>query len=117
MDGGPSYETVRTSPDPRMTLLSFYESAYRAGASRAAWDEKYGLLLSASPSMVGGNRGAWALRVPFEHLGARIDGLARSPRGDRFESSSLPPSLLGIAAASAAIAVCSARQSWTASRT
>lgn len=36
------------------------------------FDERYGLLLSASPSMVGGNRGAWALRVPFEHLGARI---------------------------------------------
>lgn len=36
------------------------------------FNEKYGLLLSASPSMVGGNRGLWALRVPFEHLGARI---------------------------------------------
>ena len=33
---------------------------------------KQGLLLSASPSMVGGNRGLWALRVPLEHLGARI---------------------------------------------
>ena len=33
---------------------------------------KQGLLMSASPSMVGGNRGLWALRVPFEHLGARI---------------------------------------------
>lgn len=33
---------------------------------------KQGLLCSASPSMVGGNRGLWALRVPFEHLGARI---------------------------------------------
>ena len=33
---------------------------------------RQGLLLSASPSMVGGNRGLWALRVPFEHLGARI---------------------------------------------
>ncbi len=31
-----------------------------------------GLLLSASPSMVGGNRGLWALRVPLEHLGARL---------------------------------------------
>ncbi len=30
------------------------------------------LLMSASPSMVGGNRGLWALRVPLEHLGARI---------------------------------------------
>ena len=33
---------------------------------------KQALLLSASPSMVGGNRGLWSLRVPFEHLGARI---------------------------------------------
>lgn len=33
---------------------------------------KQGLLLSASPSMVGGNRGLWALRVPLEHLGARL---------------------------------------------
>jgi NAD(P)H-dependent FMN reductase len=31
-----------------------------------------GFLLSASPSMVGGNRGLWALRVPLEHLGARL---------------------------------------------
>jgi chromate reductase len=36
------------------------------------FNERNGLLLSASPSMVGGNRGLWALRVPFEHLGARI---------------------------------------------
>jgi chromate reductase len=33
---------------------------------------KHGLLLSASPSMVGGNRGLWALRVPLEYLGARV---------------------------------------------
>ena len=36
------------------------------------FDGKQGLLLSASPSMIGGNRGLWALRTPFEHLGARI---------------------------------------------
>lgn len=36
------------------------------------FNEHHGLLLSASPSMVGGNRGLWALRVPFEHLGARV---------------------------------------------
>ena len=34
--------------------------------------ERHGLLLSASPSMIGGNRGLWALRVPLEHLGARV---------------------------------------------
>jgi len=33
---------------------------------------KQAMLLSASPSMVGGNRGLWALRVPLEHLGARV---------------------------------------------
>ena len=33
---------------------------------------RHGMLLSASPSMVGGNRGLWALRVPLEHLGARV---------------------------------------------
>lgn len=32
----------------------------------------HGLLLSASPSMGGGNRGLWSLRVPLEHLGARV---------------------------------------------
>src|SRR4051812_15749355 len=36
------------------------------------FNERYGLLLSASPSMIGGNRGLWGLRIPFEHLGARI---------------------------------------------
>lgn len=36
------------------------------------FDERHGLLLSASPSLAGGNRGLWSLRVPFEHLGARI---------------------------------------------
>jgi chromate reductase, NAD(P)H dehydrogenase (quinone) len=30
------------------------------------------LLLSASPSMVGGNRGLWSLRVPLEALGAFV---------------------------------------------
>jgi chromate reductase len=33
---------------------------------------KHALLLSASPSMVGGNRGLWALRMPLEHLGSRV---------------------------------------------
>ena len=33
------------------------------------FNEHHALLLSASPSMVGGNRGLWSLRVPLEHLG------------------------------------------------
>jgi chromate reductase, NAD(P)H dehydrogenase (quinone) len=36
------------------------------------FDSRHGLLLSASPSMAGGNRGLWSLRIPLEHLGARI---------------------------------------------
>jgi len=36
------------------------------------FDSRHGLLLSASPSLGGGNRGLWALRVPLEHLGARV---------------------------------------------
>jgi len=63
---------------------------------------RHALLLSASPSMAGGNRGLWALRVPLEHLGARVfpdmfslaqahqalddDGQIRSPQlSARFE--------------------------------
>jgi NAD(P)H-dependent FMN reductase len=33
---------------------------------------KQALLMSASPSMVGGNRGLWSLRIPLEHLGTRV---------------------------------------------
>jgi chromate reductase, NAD(P)H dehydrogenase (quinone) len=36
------------------------------------FDSRHGMLMSASPSMVGGNRGLWSLRVPLEHLGARL---------------------------------------------
>ena len=36
------------------------------------FNERHGLLLSASPSMTGGNRGLWSLRIPLEHLGARV---------------------------------------------
>jgi NAD(P)H-dependent FMN reductase len=36
------------------------------------FDNKHALLMSASMSMVGGNRGLWALRVPLEHLGAVV---------------------------------------------
>ncbi|HTL06202.1 MAG TPA: NAD(P)H-dependent oxidoreductase [Gemmatimonadales bacterium] len=36
------------------------------------FNSKHALLLSASPSMAGGNRGLWSLRIPLEHLGARV---------------------------------------------
>jgi chromate reductase, NAD(P)H dehydrogenase (quinone) len=34
--------------------------------------ERHCLVMSASPAMVGGNRGLWSLRVPLEHCGARV---------------------------------------------
>ena len=34
--------------------------------------QKHMLLMSASPSMVGGNRGLWSLRIPLEALGAFV---------------------------------------------
>jgi hypothetical protein len=33
-----AYEQVRSSPDPHATLLTFWQSAYLAGASTAGWD-------------------------------------------------------------------------------
>jgi NAD(P)H-dependent FMN reductase len=36
------------------------------------FNEHHALLMSASPSMGGGNRALWTLRMPFEHLGARV---------------------------------------------
>lgn|SRR5690606_8435797 len=35
-------------------------------------NEQHALLMSASPSAAGGNRGLWSLRVPLEHLGTRV---------------------------------------------
>lgn len=36
------------------------------------FNERHALLQSASPSMAGGNRALWSLRVPLEHLGTRV---------------------------------------------
>lgn len=36
------------------------------------FNERHALLMSASTSMAGGNRGLWSLRVPLEHLGTRV---------------------------------------------
>jgi len=36
------------------------------------FNESNALLMSASPSMAGGNRSLWSLRVPLEHLGTRV---------------------------------------------
>jgi len=47
-------------------------TAFASSFRPQPFNGKQGFLLSASPSMAGGNRGLWALRVPLEHLGARI---------------------------------------------
>ena len=36
------------------------------------FNERHAFLMSASPSMAGGNRGLWSLRIPLEHLGTRV---------------------------------------------
>jgi chromate reductase len=36
------------------------------------FNEHHALLMSASPSMGGGNKALWSLRVPLEHLGTRV---------------------------------------------
>ncbi len=36
------------------------------------FNERHALLMSASPSMAGGNRALWSLRIPLEHLGANV---------------------------------------------
>ena len=36
------------------------------------FNQLHALLMSASPSMAGGNRGLWSLRIPLEHLEARV---------------------------------------------
>lgn len=36
------------------------------------FNEKHALIMSASPSMAGGNRGLWSLRIPLESLGANV---------------------------------------------
>jgi hypothetical protein len=32
------YDALRLAPDPSSALLAFFESGYRAGATRAGWD-------------------------------------------------------------------------------
>jgi chromate reductase len=65
---------VISSPEYNASVPGVLKNAidWVSRARPQPFSERHGLLLSASPSMVGGNRGLWALRVPLEHLGARI---------------------------------------------
>jgi NAD(P)H-dependent FMN reductase len=65
---------VIVSPEYNCSVPGILKNAidWVSRARPQPFNGKHGLLLSASPSMVGGNRGLWALRIPLEHLGARI---------------------------------------------
>ncbi|MEV4410301.1 NAD(P)H-dependent oxidoreductase [Catellatospora sp. NPDC049609] len=77
-----AFGEVLTDTDAMIIASPEYNASVPAGlknlidwASRLRpqpFSGRHVLLLSASPSMVGGNRGLWALRVPLEHLGARV---------------------------------------------
>ena len=65
---------VISSPEYNASMPGVLKNAidWVSRYSPQPFNELQGLLMSASPSMIGGNRGLWALRVPLEHLGARI---------------------------------------------
>jgi chromate reductase, NAD(P)H dehydrogenase (quinone) len=65
---------VISSPEYNASMPGVLKNAvdWVSRARPQPFHELHALLMSASPSMVGGNRGLWALRVPFEHLGARV---------------------------------------------
>jgi NAD(P)H-dependent FMN reductase len=65
---------VIASPEYNASMPGLLKNAidWVSRARPQPFNERHGLLMSASPSMVGGNRGLWSLRVPLEHLGARV---------------------------------------------
>ena len=65
---------IVSSPEYNGSMPGFFKNLidWTSRFRPQPFDGRHGLLLSASPSMIGGNRGLWALRTPFEHLGARI---------------------------------------------
>lgn len=65
---------VIASPEYNASIPGVLKNAidWVSRARPQPFNERHALLLSASPSMVGGNRGLWSLRVPLEHLGARV---------------------------------------------
>ena len=65
---------VIASPEYNMSLPAALKNAidWLSRARPAPLRGKTALLLSASPSLVGGNRGLWALRIPLEVLGVHV---------------------------------------------
>ncbi|MFI5314567.1 MAG: NADPH-dependent FMN reductase [Myxococcota bacterium] len=65
---------VIASPEYNMSMPALLKNAidWLSRAKPMPLRGKGALLLSASPSLVGGNRGLWALRVPLEVLGVHV---------------------------------------------
>lgn len=65
---------IIASPEYNASMPGFLKNSidWVSRARPQPFNGKQALLMSASPSMVGGNRGLWSLRVPLEHLGTRI---------------------------------------------
>jgi chromate reductase, NAD(P)H dehydrogenase (quinone) len=65
---------VIASPEYNMSVPAILKNAidWLSRAKPVPLRGKCALLLSASPSLVGGNRGLWALRVPLEVLGVHV---------------------------------------------
>jgi NAD(P)H-dependent FMN reductase len=65
---------VIASPEYNFSVPAVVKNAidWLSRAKPQPWRGKCGLLLSASPSLVGGNRSLWTLRVPLESLGAHL---------------------------------------------
>ncbi|WP_223268046.1 NADPH-dependent FMN reductase [Streptosporangium nondiastaticum] len=69
-----SHALVISSPEYNASMPGVLKNAidWVSRVRPQPFKDKHALLVSASPSMVGGNRGLWALRVPLEHLGTRV---------------------------------------------
>jgi chromate reductase len=65
---------IIASPEYNASMPGFLKNAidWVSRIRPQPFNGRQGMLLSASPSMAGGNRGLWSLRVPLEHLGARV---------------------------------------------
>ena len=65
---------ILASPEYNASMPGYLKNAidWTSRFRPQPFNGKQTLLLSASPSMVGGNRGLWSLRIPLEHLGARV---------------------------------------------
>ena len=65
---------IISSPEYNASIPGFLKNAidWVSRFRPQPFNEHHALLMSASPSMAGGNRALWSLRIPFEHLGARV---------------------------------------------